>query len=151
MDTHILGHTQHACVSIYSAYSQPPTDSSYTRGHSYSHATGHAHTAHAQRIYHKDVGVHTHTHTLCPAPVSWCGHTTPSYPRPCLSTLVIMVNSWACYPIAAYGCLIALLGYIKTHDCTFGHVLQSLWSHTIFRLRTKASVFCLRSQDKNAV
>lgn len=53
-----------------------------------------------------------HSHTLCQAPVSWCP--PPRIQGPCLSTLVIMVNSWACYLIAAYGRLVALLGYIKT-------------------------------------
>lgn len=70
--------------------------------HPYRHT--YTHTVHAQ----KDISF---THTL-----SGSSFLVPP-PRiqgPCLSTLVIMVNSWACYLIAAYGRLVALLGYIKT-------------------------------------
>lgn len=37
-----------------------------------------------------------------------------SFQGPSLSKLVIMANSWACSPIAAYECLINMPSYIKT-------------------------------------
>lgn len=85
------------------------------------------------------------SHTLYQTPVSWCCNPRdtqhPCIQGPSLSTLVIMVNSWACYLIAAYGRLIARLGYIKTwlHVQTRSDDL----SHTIFQLKTKACVVCL--------
>ena len=145
----------HTCVDIlnmhvYPYTRQPPTDSSYT------HVETHIlmHILHMLKGYIIKTWVYTHTHTHTHFVRLQFPGVDTQHPRiqgPCLSTLVIMVNSWACYPIAAYGSLIALLGYIKTHDCTFRHVLRSLWSHTIFRPMTKASVFCLRSRDKNVV
>lgn len=46
-----------------------------------------------------------HSHVLCQAPVSQCciprETRHPHIQGPCLSTLVIMVNSWACYLKAA--------------------------------------------------
>lgn len=59
-----------------------------------------------------------HSHALCQALVSRCciprDTQHPHIQGPCLSTLVIMVNSWACYLIAAYRRLIDLRGYLKT-------------------------------------
>ena len=69
--------------------------------HPYRHT--YTHTVHAQ----KDISF---THTLSGSSFL----VPPRIQGPCLSTLVIMVNSWACYLIAAYGRLVALLGYIKT-------------------------------------
>lgn len=113
------------------------------------------------RIYHKDVWMYTHTQSRPPTHVhtqfvrlQFPGALTvrdtqhPCIQGPCLSTRVIMVNSWACYPIAAYGSLISLLRYIKT--ARSDTLRWSLWSHTIFRLRTKAGIFCLRLQDRNS-
>lgn len=94
-----------------------------------------------------------HTHTLRHTDHA-CTHYVTQHPRiqgPCLSTLVIMVNSWACYPMAAYGCLIALLGYIKTYDCTFRHAPTISVESCDLSTQDQGQCILLSLQDKNAV